>query len=105
MDANMAGTECEAFLNREDPASDSDDSGSSVTSDLGPDDDASPGEVLVDLAGDPGNGTKQLEVSGIPSDLNGLLFVPRAYQLEMFEESLKRNIIVAVGCSYLVANR
>jgi hypothetical protein len=52
-------------------------------------------ETTIDLSGEDkassGGGRPQLEALGPTS-------TPRAYQLEMLEESLRRNIIVAVSC-------
>jgi hypothetical protein len=59
----------------------------------GPDGNASARGTTIDLTGEP------ISHNGDSSPLNVPLFIPRAYQLEMFEESLKRNIIVAVSHS------
>lgn len=52
------------------------------------------GHLEVDLTGE--------SRSDIPSEMNATLdrdtFIPRPYQTEMLEESLRRNVIVAVCC-------
>lgn len=56
-------------------------------------------ETTIDLSGDdaaPGKADPQIEALTAS-------FTPRAYQLEMLEESLRRNIIVAVSVAPKVA--
>lgn len=52
-------------------------------------------------------GTEERNRHGILTPLSGseeeLIVTPRSYQLEMLEESLKKNIIVAVGLPLSVA--
>lgn len=84
-----------AFVAPEDADSGSDHSSRSTTV-VGSHDGDDPvgGEITVDLTGGTGSG-----LSSPSSFSNVPRFSPRAYQLEMFGESLKGNIIVAVGYS------
>lgn len=56
-------------------------------------------ETTIDLSGDDAAlGNKEPQIEALIAS-----FTPRAYQLEMLEESLRRNIIVAVSAVPLVA--
>jgi hypothetical protein len=57
-------------------------------------------DITEDRTGDPPDGALQ-DVALPSAHEEPVLFTPRSYQIEMFEESLRRNIIVAVSSPLL----